>query len=118
MANWPSTLPSFLREGYQEAPASQTIESSVDGGPPKSRRRYTAAYRNITGRVAMTTEQLDTFEIFFRDEAPDAVPFTIPHPRTGQAVRCRITGSPPYTIEPTGAPRRPWRVSFQIQTVP
>lgn len=118
MAQWPDSLPDFLRENYSEAPVTQTIESSVDGGAPKSRRRFTAGYRNISGRLAMTSEQLNAFEEFFRDEAPDAVPFTIPHPRTGQVIRCRIIGSPPYTIEPTGAPRRPWRISFQIQTVP
>ncbi|KFF50453.1 hypothetical protein GY26_01825 [Gammaproteobacteria bacterium MFB021] len=116
MAQWPESLPNFLREGYSEAPVTQTIESSVDGGEPKSRRRFTRGYRNIACRVVVTADQLATFEGFFADESPDAVPFSIPHPRTGQVVQCRITGDPPYTIEPSGSVARPWRVSLTIRT--
>jgi len=116
MAAWPSSLPRFLADNYREAPKSQTIESSMDVGPPKSRRRSTASYRNIQVEMVVTVAQLATFEDFFETAAPDSVPFTIEQPRTGSEVSCRIIGDPPYTLEPVGDGTIEWQLSLQLQT--
>ena len=44
MANptWPASLPQYVQEGgYQETLQDQTVESNMETGPAKIRRRFT-----------------------------------------------------------------------------
>lgn len=118
MATWPSTLPCFLVDGYQESPVSTVLSSNVDGGAPKYRRRYTKGYRNIQASVFMTSEQVEEFEEFFENEMIDVIPFGKENPRTGKPMSCLMVGDEPYTITPIDDGQQFWRVSFTIQTVP
>ncbi len=84
---WPATLPAFvLQQGYQETVVDGTIETPVDAGPVKLRRRWTGDNTLITWSVGMTPSQYDTFLAFFKTTlAWGSLPFDWVQPRS-QAV--------------------------------
>ena len=67
MATWPGTLPqTFITDPYQETWADNLIRQPMDVGPPKVRRRQTAAVTPIQASHTMTTTQLGYLETFFK----------------------------------------------------
>lgn len=99
-AAWPATLPQYFQEqGYSESPPDQRLESNVDSGPPKTRRRYTNNYRPIQGTIWCTEDQWEDFETFYDvDLAGGVLPFTWVHPITRAAATFKFRGQPPrYT---------------------
>lgn len=83
-ASWPAGLPQYVLEsGYQERFQDQTIESQMDTGPAKVRRRFTKAIRFFNATVLMTAAQADTFETFWLTTLKGgSLPFDWVHPRT------------------------------------
>jgi hypothetical protein len=100
MAVWPGALPDrFLVNGYREAMPESTIRTQMDAGPPKLRRRYTAAYRPIQGRIECNASQLAALDTFFVTTcANGALPFDWINSRTGAAATFQWRGAP--MIEP------------------
>ena len=63
---WPATLPQVIwAEGYGESPADVLLRTSMDAGPAKIRRRFTAGVRPVTGKLKVTTAELDIFLAFY-----------------------------------------------------
>ncbi len=116
MATWPASLPQYvLVEGYSEAPPQNTIRTSMDVGPPKMRRRSTAAVRPITGNQHMNKTQvaaLDTFYVTTLNSGVDQ--FDWVHPRTQSAVDFRFTAPPQY--ESLGGTA--WMVTLSLEVMP
>lgn len=79
---WPITLPQiFLIDGYARAIASSKnlIRSSTDVGPPKIRRRSTAAPVPMSGVFDMTSAQIAILSEFVDGEIEGgALPFQFP----------------------------------------
>jgi hypothetical protein len=96
--NWPSNIPSgFLAEGFSKTPKSNVIRSSMDAGPQKTRRRYTARTINYTGREIFDTEELALFEQFYHTALADgALRFNYADPITGEVAEFRFTKD--YTV--------------------
>lgn len=119
MPTWPETLPSCpLASGYSEAPKSQVLRSSMDAGPPKSRRRFTAALRTVSVQLVMSKVQLAEFEAWFdADIQGGALPFNWTQPRTDEVVSVVIVGDPPYQIAPLGNSHH-WTLSMQLEIQP
>lgn len=96
---WPDTLPTqFLQPGYKESqPAGAAIRSSVDSGPAKQRRRYSALNLPFVGVMSMTSAQVDIFWDFYRNTLGNgALVFEgLPHMRTGAAVKHRFNAASP-----------------------
>lgn len=68
MANalWPASLPQYvLQSGFSETEPDTLLETQMEGGPPKSRRRYTTDYRQFTVALQMDATQRATFQTFF-----------------------------------------------------
>jgi hypothetical protein len=66
--DWHIDLPQeLLVDGYGESPADITIESNMDIGPAKVRRRFTAGVRPVSGYILLTSAQLATFKTFYND---------------------------------------------------
>ena len=89
MATWPATLPQSLsRRGYEEAEGDNVIRTTVDIGPQKRRRRFTAVVRPLRGTMVFTNTQLETFRTFFSTDVFDgALGFTFPDQRgTGTVI--------------------------------
>lgn len=108
MANptWPTTLPSFVQEGgYTEALQDQTVESNVDAGPAKIRRRFTKSLRKFGITLQMLPAQVTIFETFWQNTVKGgSLPFDWVHPRTRVAATLRFrTPAPSYTTGGGGA---------------
>lgn len=97
VASWPVGVPTgILVNGYQESLPDQTIESQVETGGAKVRRRYTANFEPISGTIRMTSAQLTTFRTWFLDTLDGgSLPFSRAHPRTGDTVTMRFRKPPP-----------------------
>ena len=63
---WSATLPQELFvAGYGQSAPAVTIKSSMDAGPAKVRRRFTAGISPVSGTMIMTAAQLATFQTFY-----------------------------------------------------
>lgn len=91
-ATWPPGLPDYvLEQGYSEQLEDQTIESTVEAGLAKVRRRFTAPVRRFQVSLQMDAAQAAIFEAFFLDTLQGgSLPFEWRHPRTGAATRFRF----------------------------
>ena len=65
MANYPSTLPVPSYDGYSIAPASQIVETDMEVGAPRMRRRTSAVCEKISVTWKYTDAQLATFRTWF-----------------------------------------------------
>jgi hypothetical protein len=96
-AVWPATLPARFQAspGATEQPPDIVIESAVDAGPPKARRRYTAGFRIVGGSLALTHAQRATLDAFFVDTLEGgALPFDWIHPMTSEPATFRFMPQP------------------------
>lgn len=102
-ATWPSTLPAFVQEGgFQERFQDQTVESQMDTGPAKIRRRFTKPIRFVGINLLMTASQASDFETFWQTTLKGgSLPFEWVHPRTRVATTFRFR-SPAPTFSTTG----------------
>lgn len=102
MANptWPATLPQYVQEGgYQETLQDQTIETQMESGPAKIRRRFTKSLRRFQVSMLMTSAQATTFETFWQDTCKGgSIPFDWVNPRTRAASTVRFrTPAPQFS---------------------
>nr|BDD44768.1 hypothetical protein 1 [bacterium] len=83
MPSWPGTLPdSFEHDSYRFIKGSGVIRTSMDTGPPKIRRRFTATYDRHGGVMVMTKTLYEgDFLTFFETTiAHGSLTFTFPDP--------------------------------------
>jgi hypothetical protein len=99
MAAWNDTLTAVVPNqiGFSEKPPNIVLETKMDAGPSKKRRRYTAGIRPIRFSVDLTQAQvalLDTF--FITTTLSGTLPFDWVHPRTSATHAVRFKGEPEY----------------------
>ncbi|EWY36780.1 hypothetical protein N825_25435 [Skermanella stibiiresistens SB22] len=113
VATWPAYLPAFpLREGYGEQLGRNVIRSAMDSGPAKLRRRGSAAPDPVALVLLLTTEQVTTFETFFRATLKDGTErFAWTDPRQGVAREYRFTADAP-DIKPSGVK---WKLTAKLE---
>lgn len=116
MVAWPASLPqSPLLRGFLETAPDGILRTSMDTGPAKTRRRFTAAVRPFKYPLLLTTDQVETLDVFFEDTlASGALSFTHVHPRTTVASTFRITNKPQYT--PVSGSK--WTTSLDLELLP
>lgn len=119
MATWPSTLPQRpLRDGYQEQLETVVLRTSMDQGPAKQRKRFTAAVKPYDVSFLMTKTQLETFISFYEDDISyGSIVFDFPEPRTGVVHEFRMDlskGAPKIT--PFSSEKL--QVSFSVEKMP
>lgn len=114
---WPTTLPQYVLEaGYQEGLEDQSVETQMDAGPAKIRRRFTTVTRRFSVMVQMTPEQGAIFETFYLTTlAGGTLPFDWVHPRTRAARTFRFRRPPP-TVQVSGGGAI-LRYSMNLETV-
>src|SRR5262245_53159663 len=96
-AVWPTSLPQrFLQDpGVLEQPPDVVLETQMDAGPPKARRRYTAGYRLVQGVIRLTHAQRTTLDNFYVNTLEGgALPFDWIHPITTSPVTMRFLPQP------------------------
>lgn len=98
MSSWPASLPAYpLRDSVRETPQPQTIRSTVDAGPPKVRRRFTAGIDLIEMEFALTEAQYATLRTFHDTTVNGgADSFTMTHPRTEASITVRFAEPPAW----------------------
>ena len=96
MELWPASLPqTFEQQSYSEKLPNLTIRTSMDTGPAKVRKRFTAAPYPMSGTMRMTRDQTVTLDTFYIETLNGgADPFTFIHPRKGTTLTCRFTTPP------------------------
>lgn len=120
MANavWPVSLPQYVLEaGYQESLEDQLLETQMDAGVAKIRRRFTAPYRRFTVTVQMDATQMATFETFFLTTLKGgSLVFDWVHPRTQAAKTFRFRRPAP-SVMPIGG-STVVRVTMNLESLP
>lgn len=119
MANpvWPAGLPQMpLWDGWSETIRNQTVETPMDVGPAKVRRRTTVDIRDITACYKLTDAQKTTFVSFLNDTlAGGALRMDWPHPILGTKV-ARIKVKDGVGIGDKMAPNA-WRIMLALEVV-
>lgn len=116
MATWPATLPQeMLKDGYARSAGDNVIRSSMDAGPGKARRRFTAVAKPMVGSVLLTDAQLAIFKGFYADDLLDgSLRFDwVDQDDQATAIECRFTSAPNWV--PRGLR---WLVSLELEILP
>ena len=115
MPTWPVSLPELpLTGGFDETPPDTTLETQMDAGPPKARRRFSAGVRKIGVKMIMTTAEVATMDAFYVATLQGgALTFDYDHPRTGVSQTYRINGLSYQHLTPGE-----YRVGFQLMQQP
>jgi len=72
--SWPDILPAgLLADGFTKQPQSNVIRTTMDAGPNKTRRRYTARTIRFTGKQIFDEAELMVFEQFYHIVLADGV---------------------------------------------
>ncbi len=106
MPAWPVDLPFFQSSrGARREVEPDVIRTQMSKGPAKVRRRSSSAPMPRQGRMSqITMAQLETFELFFREDLGEGVlSFTATDPLDGLDRTFRFVGG--YTVEPKGVRR-------------
>lgn len=118
-ASWPATLPSYvLEQGYGESAADQFLETQMDAGSPKRRRRYTRNNRVFECQIAMDETASEAFETFYDTTLKGgSLPFDWVHPRRRTAMTFQFRHPVPKLTEVTGS-KRIWTFALEAMTDP
>ena len=117
MSTWPTSLPQYvLEEGFSERIQDQNIETPMDVGLAKVRRRFTKTLRTLSCTLQLTAAQRTDFETFWGVTcAGGSLPFTWKNPITQATVSMRFRSpAPAYTSLGGGAASR---VSFTVEII-
>lgn len=95
---WPDTLPqSPLADGWEETLPDNVLRTQMEQGPPKLRRRGTAAAGTMRLQFLLDAAGCAALDTFYEETLAHGVrPFLFPHPRRGAVVACRMTQPPEY----------------------
>lgn len=95
---WEATLPQYvLQSGANGGFPDTTIKTTMDAGPNKKRRRFTAGIEPFKGDILCTREQFATFQTFFNTTLlGGALRFSWVHPLTGAACEMRFVDAPTW----------------------
>ena len=117
MASWPGSLPEYvLQEGYDEKFADQSVESPMDAGLAKMRRRFTTNSRRFEVVCIMDNTQVAAFETFYYTTlAAGTLPFDWVHPRTRASVEFRFRKPVPSITPKSG---EDFNVRFSLELMP
>mgnify|MGYP005726492897 CR=1 FL=1 len=116
MPNWPTDIPwEFDSPSYSESEGFPVIQAPVEG-PPKSRRRYTAAPRPLQGSLDINKAQRLIFQAWFLSDVRNgALSFTAPRTDDPNATATyRMVGAPQWGH--LGGEN--WRLTLQLIELP
>ncbi len=114
-ATWPVTLPDDVLQGYLEGFGETLLRTTMDAGPAKQRRRFTAVARPFQVTIELTRDQVAIFDDFFTTTlAGGSLAFDWTHPRTGAAVEFRFTEEPDLRHHVGNL----WRAPLKLEILP
>lgn len=117
MANpsWPGSLPQYVLEsGFSESDADALIETGMEAGRPKTRRRFTTSGEQFTMTIVCDATQRATFKTFYNSTTQrGSVNFDWLDPVTRAARTFRFRRPPPKYSQRGAA----HLVSFAVERV-
>jgi hypothetical protein len=76
---WPAELPQYpTPDGYQRGARDGRSFASMQNGPPKIRRKTSAAVKPVSLTYEMTTDELARFERFWEEDTDGGLLFVMP----------------------------------------
>ena|ERR1043165_296524 len=113
---WPEELQQILnQDGFQLQMGKTTIETEMDVGMPKVRRRSTRPIDIIQASIDITYSEYADLKLFYNTTTNGGVEvFTMDHPITGEEGEFRMS-SPPVLV-PMGGGK--FKVSFTLEVQP
>lgn len=120
-AAWPASLPQSPFLPVTDQRQTAVVRTSMDAGPPKMRRRFTAAVRQITLGMFLTGAERAVFDAFFATTLEEgALPFTWTDPVDDSSVDLRFVEPPAFTLvrPDSAASGRLWSASFKLEILP
>ena len=121
MPAWPGTLPQNLfRNSVTVGWQDPVLRTPNETGPSKSRRRFTAAARPVSGRMLLNGTQMAAFKSFFEnDVAHGALSFDWTDPVDGTAVVLKFLEPPQWNLIRTGSvANRLWEAQLALEIQP
>jgi len=109
---WPDTLPLTLRmDGLSAKRNSNVIRTTMDAGPKKARRRYTASSKEFTGSMLLDASLFFELEQFYSVTLADGVlRFNFTDPQTLETAEFRFSDD--YTVNSVDGK---FEVSMQLE---
>lgn len=99
---WPATLPQGPASFELGEPEGNTIRTTPDNGPTKSRRRFTKQVTKGTMSFMLTIPQYQTFKDFYRNNLNFGTQrFNFFHPWDQVIQEFKMTSEPKYSAEGT-----------------
>lgn len=116
---WPATLPQFIRaDSYEETPTDQTVETPMESGPVKIRRRCTADYPVIKCAIDVDVTQRAAFWDFWKTTlAGGSLKFDWVHPITRADTTFRFR-KPVPSLKPVSGSKTQFRLAFSLEVQP
>jgi hypothetical protein len=120
MVDWPTTLPDLQLLGLTEQRQEARLRSQMDAGPPKMRRRFTAAVVQYQIPVIFTGAQKQTFDAFYKTTLLEgSLPFVWDDPVTDAAVSFTFREAPTFRLDLGGLPNnRIWTATLALERLP
>lgn len=115
---YPATLPQdALAAGYRRAMADNVLRSPMEGGPAKTRRRFTSVPKTFACQVIMTAAQLAIFKTWHEEDILDgALRFNWTDQDDGTtAVEMRFLSAPEWS---SIKGRDEWVVNMALEIMP
>ena len=118
MATWPgsSVLPQVMEyNSYTETMPNNVLRTKMGVGPPKLRRRATAAIRPLSGTMVLTSTQVVALDTFYTSTLNDGVTsFDWTRPRATATASFRFREPPTYVAIADNL----WRVKLSLEELP
>lgn len=118
MVAYPASLPDpFV--GLTDARLPAVARTEMDAGPPKVRRRFTAAVRNFEVPYVLTGSERATFETFFVTTLKEgSLEFDWIDPLDLSTLTMRFREPPAWTLRAGGGSAAIWQTSLAIEVLP
>ena len=118
MASWPgsSVLPQVMEyNSYHETMPNNVLRTKMAVGPPKLRRRATAAVRPLSGSMVLDSTQVTILDTFYTSTLSDGVTaFDWTRPRATAVASFRFVKPPEYIAIADNL----WRVKLELEELP
>lgn len=121
MVAWPTTLPQEAFVGLTEQRQDARLRTQMDKGPPKMRRRFTAAVRRVTVPLVLSGAEKQAFDTFYITTLQEgSLPFDWRDPVTDATISFRFAESPPqWSVMAGGVPNsRLWSGTLDLEILP
>lgn len=120
MPSWPTSLPEF-QIPLQIRRQDGTIRTSMDSGPDKVRRRFSAISKYFSIAMNMDGSELGTLDSFYDTTLQGgSLSFDMNDPQTGVSASFRFTEPPQATqrVGNSNTDKRLWDITLTLEKLP